>query len=195
MIYSEREVDGRSLVLRDLTAADIEPLIAYWHEADPAYLEFLGVDAETLGTREDTRRRFEALIPTGNPEQDRVAFVSALDGEVVLYVNFHFVAPDENYLHGHIIRPELRSRGLGSSSFGNVMRIAFDQFPRMERLLFVTQPHNTKVNGMLAKVGLTFERRYLDDPDGLARPGWFNIFTFTREMATMAVSAPSAGTA
>lgn len=195
MIYSARNVDGSRLVLRDLTPDDIGPLVDYWHDADPSYLEFLGVDAETLGTREDTRRRFEGLIRTGDPEQDRVAFVSTLDDEVVSYVNFHFVSADENYLHCHIIRPQLRSRGLGSSSFGNMMRIAFAEFPAMDRLLFVTQPHNSKVNGMLHKVGLTFERRYLDDPDGLARPGWFNIFAFTREMVAVAVSDSSAGKA
>ena len=57
-----------------------------------------------------------------------------------------------------------------------------NRFYFVDKLLFVTQPHNEGINRMLTKVGLTFERRWYDEPDGLPEPGWFNVFTFTRQM-------------
>jgi RimJ/RimL family protein N-acetyltransferase len=182
VIYGQRQHDGHEVVLRDLEPADIDALVAYWVDADPAYLDFLGVDRQKLGTADDIRRRFASLIRTGAPDQERVAFVSTLDGVVTSYTNFHFVRPDENYMHAHIIRPAARGKGLASSSFANLMRVVFREFPQVDQLLFVTQPHNEGINRMLAKVGLTFERRWYDEPDGLPLPGWFNVFTFSRGM-------------
>jgi RimJ/RimL family protein N-acetyltransferase len=182
VIYGQREHDGHQLVLRDLEPDDIDALVAYWVDADPEYLDFLGVDRAKLGTADDIRGRFESMIRTGDPDQERVAFVSTADGVVTSYTNLHFVRPDENYLHAHIIRPSARGKGLASSSFANVMQIVFREFPRVDRLLLVTQPHNEAINRTLTKVGLSFERRWYDEPDGLPKPGWFNVFTFTREM-------------
>jgi RimJ/RimL family protein N-acetyltransferase len=182
VIYDQLEHDGHELVLRDLEPDDIGALVAYWVEADPAYLDFLGVDREKLGTVDDTRRRFESLIRTGDPDQERVAFVWTLDGVVTGYTNLHFVTPDENYIHTHIIRPAARGKGFASSSFANLMQVVFREFSRIDRLLLVTQPHNEGINRVLTKVGLTYERRWYDEPDGLPRPGWFNVFGVTRQM-------------
>ena len=182
MIYGQREHDGHELVLRDLEPGDIEALVAYWVDADDEYLDFLGVDREKLGTADDIRQRFASLVRTGDPDQERVAFVSTLDGVVTSYTNLHFVSPDENYMHAHIIRPGARGKGLASSSFANLMGIVFREFPQVDQLLLVTQPHNEGINRVLTKVGLNFERRWYDEPDGLPRPGWFNVFTFTRQM-------------
>jgi RimJ/RimL family protein N-acetyltransferase len=201
VIYGQRDHDGHRLELRDLEPRDIDALVAYWHDAEPEYLDFLGVDPEKLGTPDDTRARFAGLVgsaelaagaePGQGPE--RVAFVSTLDGEVVSYSNIHFVGPDENYLHAHIIEPSARGKGLGSSSFANMMQIVFREFAHVDQLLLVTQPHNEAINRMLTKVGLSAERVWYDDPDGLPRPGWFNVFRFTRSMvATFRSAAPAA---
>jgi RimJ/RimL family protein N-acetyltransferase len=188
VIYAQRDHDGQRLELRDLEPRDIDTLVAYWHDAEPEYLDFLGVDPEKLGTPDDTRARFAGLVRSHGgdageqPQQERVAFVSTLDGEVVSYTNFHFVSPDENYMHAHIIRPSARGKGLASSSFANLMRVVFREFAHVDQLLLVTQPHNDAVNRMLTQVGLSAERVWYDDPDGLPRPGWFNVFRFTRSM-------------
>jgi RimJ/RimL family protein N-acetyltransferase len=182
VIYGQREHDGHELVLRDLEPDDIDALVDYWIDADPAYLDFLGVDREKLGSDDDVRRRFASLIRTGDPDQERVAFVSTLDGVVTSYTNFHFVSPEENYMHAHVIRPSARGKGMASSSFANLMRVVFAEFPRVENLLFVTQPHNDRINHLLTRAGLTGELRWYDEPDGLPRPGWFNVFTLTRRM-------------
>jgi RimJ/RimL family protein N-acetyltransferase len=183
--------------MRDLEPDDIAALVAYWHEAEPSYLDFLGVDREKLGTPADTRRRFESLLRTGDPDPERVAFVWTADGEPVAYINLHFVSPDENYMHLHIIRPSIRGKGLASSLYATVMQIVFGEFSRVEQLLLVTQPHNEAINRMLTKVGLTFERRWYDEPDGLPRPGWFNVFSVTRRMVesfpAVTTAATSAG--
>jgi RimJ/RimL family protein N-acetyltransferase len=194
VIYSQRRHDGHLLEMRDLELGDIDALVAYWHEADPAYLDFLGVDREKLGTPADTRRRFESLARTGDPDQEKIAFVSTRDGEVVSYINLHFVSPDENYMHFHIIRPSARGKGLASSSFGKVMQFVFGEFPRVDQLLLVTQPHNEAINHVLTKVGLTFERRWYDEPDGLPKPGWFNVFGVTRRMVESFPAAPAPAT-
>jgi RimJ/RimL family protein N-acetyltransferase len=187
VIYGQREHDGHELVLRDLEPGDIDALVAYWVDADPEYLDFLGVDRAKLGTADDIRGRFATMVRTGDPHQERVVFVTTLDGEVISYANFHFVRPDENYMHFHIIRPSARGKGLASSSFANTMGVVFAEFPWIDDLLFVTQPHNDRINHVLAKVGLTYERRWYDEPDGLPLPGWFNVFTFSRHMVETVV--------
>jgi RimJ/RimL family protein N-acetyltransferase len=180
VIYVQREHDGHELVLRDLEPGDIEALVAYWVDADPEYLDFLGVDRVKLGTADDIRGRFATMIRTGDPDQDRVVFVTTVDGEVTTYVNFHFVSSGENYMHAHTIRPSARGKGLASGTFDELMRVVFREFRQVEDLLLVTQPHNDHINHVLTKVGLTFERRWYDEPDGLPLPGWFNVFTVAR---------------
>ena len=119
---AEDEHDGHEVVLRDLEPGDIDALVAYWVDADPAYLDFLGVDRVKLGTADDIRARFASMVRSGDPDQDRLVLVSTVDGVVTSYTNFHFVSPDENYMHAHIIRPAARGKGLASSSFANLAR-------------------------------------------------------------------------
>jgi len=60
----------------------------------------------------------------------------------------------------------------------------------VDNLLLVTQPHNEAINRTLTKVGLSFERRWYDEPDGLPLPGWFNVFTVTRLLVSSFLAAP-----
>ncbi len=181
MELSRRTRNDQVLILREVEESDLHTLVDYWMDASDDHLELLGVDRTALGSRDDIEGRFRSYLPSSGPI-DKALWVTTVDGVVSAYVNIHLKAPDENYLHGHIIRADLRGRGIGYDGTLNVVRQAFARYAAMESILLVTQPHNERVNGLLTKLGLRSQRRYLERPDGLPQPGWFFVYEITRQM-------------
>jgi RimJ/RimL family protein N-acetyltransferase len=192
MEYLRAELNGEELVLRDLVESEIEVFVDYWHESPPEYLDFLGVDREKLGTREDTRERFRRSIRSGDPRQERVVLVLTLAGRPIAYANLHFVHPMENYLHAHVVDPDMRDQGIASLLLLRTLQAVFDSFP-IERLIIQTRPTNTRINHVLQKAGLTAETRFIPDPDGLPVPGEFCVYdvdpAWVSEMSQLAAAA------
>jgi RimJ/RimL family protein N-acetyltransferase len=179
MEYLNTELGDAEVVLRDLDEDDIETFVAYWHESPAEHLDFLGVDREKLGTPDDTRERFRRSIRSGDPNQERVVLVVTLDGRPVAYTNLHFVGPEENYIHGHVVDPEMRDRGIASLMSLRVIEVVFRQFP-IDRLTLQTRAANGHINHVLEKLGLELAPRNLTDPDGLPAPGEFRVCEIDR---------------
>lgn len=187
MEYLRTQLGDAEVVLRDLREADVETFVAYWHESPPEHLDFLGVDRGKLGTPADTRERFRRSIRNGDPAQERVVFVVDLDGRPVAYTNLHFVSPEENYIHGHVVDEELRDRGLASLMSLRVIEVAFREFP-IDRLILQIRATNARINHVLGKLGLEFAPRHLTDPDGLPAPGEFLVCEVDRAFARRLVT-------
>lgn len=188
MEYLRTEFGDSEVVLRDLDEGDIETFVSYWHDSPPEHLDFLGVDREKLGTPADTRERFRRSIRNGDPGQERVVLVVELDGCPVAYTNLHFVGPEENYIHGHVVDEELRDRGLASLMSLRVIEVAFREFP-IDRLVLQIRATNGRINHVLGKLGLEFAPRHLADPDGLPAPGEFLVCEIDRAFARGLVAA------
>lgn len=187
MEYLHTELGEAKVVLRDLAEDDIETFVAYWHESAPEHLDFLGVDRDKLGTPDDTRERFRRSIRNGDPHQERVVFVVTVDGRPVAYTNLHFVGPEENYIHGHVVDPEMRDRGIASLMSLRVIEVVFREFP-IDTLILQTRPTNARINHVLEKLGLEFAPQRLDDPDGLPAPGEFRVCEIDRAFARRLVA-------
>ncbi len=180
MDYVRTKLGEEELVLRDLEEGDIETFVAYWHDSPAEHLDFLGVDRDKLGTPDDTRERFRSSIRDRDSGQERVVFVVTVAGRPVAYTNLHFVSADENYVHGHIVDPGMRGRGIGSLLARRMVEIAFREFP-IERLMLHTRPANTRVNHLLrSRLGVDQEVRDVRDPDGLPLPGEFCVAEIDR---------------
>ncbi|HEX8745070.1 MAG TPA: GNAT family N-acetyltransferase [Thermoleophilaceae bacterium] len=179
MEYLHTQLGGAEVVLRDLADDDIETFVAYWHESPPEHLAFLGVDPDKLGTPDDTRERFRRSIRNGDPEQERVVFVVTVDGRPVAYTNLHFVGPGENYIHGHVVDPEMRDRGIATLMSLRVIEVVFREFP-IDRLHLQTRATNDRINHVLERLGFELEPRQLADPDGLPTPGEFRVCELDR---------------
>jgi hypothetical protein len=160
--------------LRDLTAEDVEAIVRYWFTSGEEFLDFMGVDRQRLGMREDTRQRFLRAIRTGAPSQKSFALAVTLDGELAGYTRLNCYAPEINYSHWHIMLPHLRASGISTALYPHRIQAYFDLAP-IERLIHQTRTRNTAVNRMLDKYVPVAETRHVEEPDGIALPGEFYI--------------------
>ena len=160
--------------LRDLTPDDIEHVVCFWHDSGDDFLDFLGIDRSRLGSRDDTRQRFTRAIRTGDPDQPSIAFAITVNGGYAGYTLLNRYTPDTNYSHWHITNPALRGIGLSTALYPYRIKTYFDLVP-MSRLIHQTRTRNVAVNRMLDHWVPIAEKRYIENPDGMAMPGEFNL--------------------
>jgi hypothetical protein len=167
-------------VLRDLTHADIEQVAAYWYTSGEDYLDHLGIDRVLLGSPEDTHRRMLRAIPTGDPDQQSLAFAITVDGVFAGYTLLNQYTLELNYSHWHITDPRLRASGLSTALYPHRIKTYFDAVP-IRRLVHQTRTRNIGVNRMLDRYLPVAETRYIENPDGVALPGEFHLRYVVRE--------------
>jgi hypothetical protein len=167
-------------VLRDLTHADIEQVVAYWYTSGEDYLDHLGIDRVLLGSPEDTHRRMLRAIPTGDPDQQSLAFAITVDGVFAGYTLLNRYTLELNYSHWHITDPRLRASGLSTALYPHRIKTYFDAVP-IRRLVHQTRTRNIGVNRMLDRYLPVAETRYIENPDGVALPGEFHLRYVVRE--------------
>jgi RimJ/RimL family protein N-acetyltransferase len=174
MEYLRFRTELGEIVVRDVDEADLDALVAYWHEgvADHA---FLGIDPERLGSPEDTRARFRAANRSVGGGGKTAAFVLAMGARVVAYTNVNFRGRD-GYAHVHFIDPDTRNRGVASSLVPSILGMFFEHLP-IDRLVLEARTRNTGINRVLEKSGLKPAwTGHLEKPDGLAGPGEFHVY-------------------
>ena len=175
--------------LRDLSKNDVDTVVRYWFTSSDEFLDFMGVDRERLGTMEDTSRRFLRAIRTGDPNQNTFALAITLDGEQVGYTLLNRYSPEKNYSHWHITVPALRGSGISTALYPHRIKAYFNLVP-IERLIHQTRTRNIAVNRMLDKYVPVSETRYIEQPDGVARPGEFHLrYVFRQDVPKLFVRA------
>jgi RimJ/RimL family protein N-acetyltransferase len=160
--------------IRDLVPSDIESIVQYWFTSGDEFLDFMGIDLARLGTKEESRQRFLRAIPTGNPDQETLAFAITVDDAFAGYTLLNRYAQDTNYSHWHITNPALRGAGLSSALYPHRIRTYFEAAP-INRLTHQTRTRNIAVNRMLDKYVPVAETCYVQKPDGVALPGEFHL--------------------
>jgi RimJ/RimL family protein N-acetyltransferase len=183
MEYFKTPYSDTELTIRDIEEADVPAIVDYWYTSDPAYLRSIGVEVAKIAARprEEMERRFLSSIPRPGSETDHPTFVVASGDEVIAYTNLNIKSADEAYTHVHILKEELRSKGLASFLFLPMIRLFFSRFP-IEKVVFQASPENEKVNGLIQRFGLMPQKVYLSNPDGMARAGEFNVYEITRQL-------------
>lgn len=182
MIYLDTTFHGHQVVLRDIEESDVDVLVSYWHDTDPAYLASLGVDLTKLASRDVTRSRFLSSRPGAQQPPERATFVVTCDARLVAYTNLNFKSMDEVYVHVHTVVRSSLAKALVYVYFPEMIKIFFNRFP-ITQLTMQTSPENQNINRFLAKFGLAPQRVYLTTPDGMARPGDFNVYEIPRSAA------------
>jgi hypothetical protein len=159
--------------LRDLTPADVDPIAAYLHDENDTHLGRL-IDRTRLGTPEDTRRRFLALMRTGESDQRATAFVITVAGKFAGFTNLNRHGPADNYSHWHVTDPSLRAAGLSSLLYPHRIKLYYDLFP-IDRLVHQTKTLNVGVNRMLDRYVPVAATRWIERPDGVGSAGEFHL--------------------
>ena len=182
MNYLETTFHGHQVVLRDIEKSDIETLVSYWHDTDPAYLSSLGVDLTKLASRDVTRSRFLSSLPGAQQPPERATFVVTCDGQLAAYTNLNFKPMDEVYVHVHTVVRSSLAKALVYAYFPEMIKIFFNCFP-INQLTMQTSAKNQNINRFLVKFGLAPRHVHLTAPDGMARPGDFNVYQIPRSAA------------
>jgi hypothetical protein len=157
---------------RDATADDADWMAAYFLRPD-AHLDTL-IDRARLGTADEMAARFRAMIRSGDPTQQRTAFIVDLNDDRVGFTTLFRQTTDVNYSHWHIVDPAARAGGVSTALYPHRIKMYFGLFP-IERLIHQTKTSNIGVNLMLDKFVPVAETLWIDKPDGLSSPGEFVI--------------------
>jgi hypothetical protein len=182
VIHAAVNTTAGTAVLRDLDPGDIDAIVQFWYESGDEFLKLLGVDRSRLGTPEDTKKRFFAAIPTGDPDQQSIAFAITVNDRLCGYTLLNRYSPEVNYSHWHITDPGLRGLGLSTALYPHRIKTYFDSVP-MDRLIHQTRTSNVGVNRMLDRYVPIGETRYIEHPDGVALPGEFHLrYVFRKDI-------------
>jgi hypothetical protein len=160
-------------VLRDLEVRDIAAVVAYWHEGGADFFT-MNVDTAKLGTPDDTCKRFEASLRTGDPNQKRIGFAIDLDGRMVGYTVLSQHSAEINYSHWHIIEKDKRIGGISTALYPHRIKAYFDS-SGMARLIHQTSVRNQGVNRMLDNYVPVAETRWVERLDGAGAPGDYHL--------------------
>jgi hypothetical protein len=166
--------------LRDLASADLPAIADYWLLSPDEYLVAMGVDRQRLGSAEDIHKRFFNAIRTGQPNQPSIALAITLDEDLVGYTLLNRYSAEVNYSHWHIVVPKLRAKGLSTALYPHRLKAYFDLTPILQ-LIHQTRTSNVGVNRMLEKFIPVSETKFIDKPDGVAKPGEFHLRYVRRE--------------
>jgi hypothetical protein len=166
--------------LRDLTSSDLPAIADYWLLSPDEYLVAMGVDRHRLGSAEDVHKRFFNAIRTGEAVQPSIALAITLDEGLVGYTLLNRYSAEVNYSHWHIIVPNLRAKGLSTALYPHRLKAYFDLTP-ISQLIHQTRTSNMGVNRMLDKFIAVSETKFIDKPDGVAKPGEFHLRYVRRE--------------
>jgi RimJ/RimL family protein N-acetyltransferase len=161
--------------VRELAEGDVDAIVTYWHESSPDYLAAMGADSKKLTSRTNTEEKFRSALSSAPSPRRHVAIAIELNARLVAYTNAYVDDERKGDAHVHILDPELRRHGLGSSLFIRVVALYFDHY-HLSALVFQTNPDSTGINRLLQSFGL--RPTLIDDqkPSGMARSGLFNWY-------------------
>jgi hypothetical protein len=160
-----------------LTEADLDAVAGYFLRPDP-HLDAI-MDRSKLPGQAALRAYYDTARYSGDPGQMAAAFGLRLDSRLVGFTILMRKTPEENYSHWHIIDPKDRAGGVSSAIYPTRIELYFDLFP-IGRLIHQTRSTNTGVNRMLDRFVPVAKTEFVENPDGLARPGDFHIRYVTR---------------
>ena len=145
-------------------------VVDYFHGADDAFLDLLGVDPSKLADPDEWRDLISRDLAKPLAKRKYYYLIWEFDGAPVGHSNIGDIVRGEHaYMHLHIWPQAQRQRGLGGEFVKRSVPIYFDKFD-LETLYCQPKASNPAPNRTLAKVGFelldTFE----------TTPGWFNTY-------------------
>jgi len=155
---------GMGQHVRPLTLEEHRLAIAYFHSADDALLETMGVERAKLIPAE----AWFAVMQkeTAKPLAERVMFYVGWvhHGRLVGHSNVnHMTYGDRANIHLHLWNPDLRQQGLGTWFFKQSVNF-FLRYFRLQTIICEPRAENPGPNKLLRSLGLTPTRTYKTVP-------------------------------
>jgi ribosomal protein S18 acetylase RimI-like enzyme len=103
-----------SLTVREMTLAETDLIIEYFHSSTPEHLETLGVDPTRLPNRESWRERLKQAYARPIEQRAEFSVIWLSDNRPVGFSSSDKIAYGEQAnMHLHVIDPEQRRQGIG----------------------------------------------------------------------------------
>ena len=144
------------LTVREMTLADVEIRIGYFHDASDQHLRTLGVSRELLPTREAWREFYREDDARSIEERLNFALVWEVDDRPVGFSSAdRIVFGTEAFMHLHILRPERRRRGLGTDGVRQ-SALAYLEILQLDRVYCEPNAFNVAPNRTLQRAGFHY---------------------------------------
>jgi len=156
-----------TLTVREMTVAETDLIIKYFHSSTPEHLETLGVDPTRLPSPESWRERFRH--ESARPIEQRVTLfvVWLLDDQPVGFsTSGNILYGEQANMHLHVIDPERRNQGIGAECVRRSVDIYFERL-KLKRLFCEPNAFNVAPNRALQKAGFKYLKTHMTVPGPL----------------------------
>lgn len=157
------------LSVREIRASDIELITDYWLNADPAFLEGMGVDTAKMPARQEWIDMLSAQISQPYSEKQSYCIIWQVNDQPVGHSNINkIIWGEEAYMHLHIWNTNSREKGYGTALVSMTLPWFFENF-RLKKLYCEPYALNPAPNKTLEKAGFEFIKEHT------TIPGWLNF--------------------
>ena len=156
-----------ALTAREMTVAETDLVIDYFHNSTPEYLETLGVDPSRMPSRESWRERLAHEF--ARPVEQRAAIVVIWlsdDRPIGFSSSDKIVYGEQANMHLHVTDPERRKQGVGAERVRRSVDIYFERL-KLKRLFCEPNAFNVAPNRTLQKAGFKYLKTHMTVPGPL----------------------------
>jgi RimJ/RimL family protein N-acetyltransferase len=154
----------RSLVVREMQLSEVGVRIDYFHDSSDDHLRTLGVDRTLLLSREQWRSVYEEDHARPIEQRANGSLIWELEGETVGFSSADRITfGQEAFMHLHVVRPDLRQRGLGAQFVRMSARYYFRAL-ELERLFCEPNAFNVAPNRTLQRAGFRYQFTHETQP-------------------------------
>ena len=144
------------LSVREMTLANVEIRINYFHDSSDDHLRVMGVDRALLPSREDWYTFYKEDLALSIRDRTTYSLLWELDEQLVGFSSVsNIVFGKEAFFHLHILSPTQRGSGLGAEFVRKSAKVYFEVL-KLERLFSEPNAFNIAPNRTLQRAGFRF---------------------------------------
>ena len=171
---------GIDLAVREIEHSDIEHIVKYWTESDPAFLRGMGVDLDKLPGRDQWVESLSRQIESDIEDKKAYALIWVVDDEPVGHCNVNQIEFGEHaHMHLHLWNRRFRKRGIGTELVRQSLPYFFERL-QLKKLFCAPYALNLAPNKTLAKVGFKFLEQRKTTPGDINFEQVVNHWVMTR---------------
>lgn len=161
------QLDTPTLSVREIQQNDIPLIIEYWLNAEPAYLQGMGVDLDKMLSHEQWQSMLEEQLGLPHEQKKSYCMIWEVDGQPVGHCNVNrIVFGEEAFMHLHIWYAAIRSMRLGTELIKMTLPYFFKNL-QLKKICCEPYALNPSPNKALAKAGFEFVNEYITIPGAL----------------------------
>lgn len=151
--------------VRELTRADIVPLVNYWLGADNEFLTGMGCDVCKMPTEKEWHRMLNEQLRTPLEEKKSYCIIWLIGGKPAGHSNINkIIFGNEAYMHLHLWNTAEREKGAGTALVRMTLPYFFENY-RLQKLFCEPYALNAAPNKVLEKAGFRFVKEYITTPN------------------------------